>query len=339
MNALQHADLNRLAADTDRFLGRVLLIGRDHERLPTGLEEALFAFLRAHTMSHARRYRQGLGMARDTMEAGLRQGFLCIEEGLRLGTDGDVERGIEQLGQGDFESLRRAGWEHLWTCLDQMQRGSREVLGGPCLPILEEWRVDLERWSTIVPETWAAQTASGDTVPVEPTEEYAEYLAVWDRAQFLDGLPSASRRGLLEKWPANAEYSRFVRHLIAALALGCTELPLGATDIRRFAEECFTPTGMLPAIRLAVVEQVQEQLHGLEPDAVAPDANPGLRAMEPAVGAPEADPGLRAEPSAATVLSDVEGEIARLEATDPEDRRALLALPRRRPGVIQPDDC
>ena len=354
MNALEHADLNRLAVDTDRFLGRVLLIGRDHERLPAGLEEALFAFLRAHTMSHARRHRQGLSMTRDTMEAGLRQGFLCIEEGLRLDADGDVERAIELLGQGDFESLRRAGWERLWTCLDQIRRGAQEVLGSPSLTILEEWRADLARWATIVPETWTAQTESADAVPVEPTQEYAEFLAVRERAQFLEGLPSASRRGLLEKWPANAEYSRFVRHLIAALALGCAELPLGAVDIRRFAEECFAPTGMLPAARLTVVEQVQQQLSALGPAGGVPNAGPALSNSEPAGGvhnadpapsnsgpavdAPDAEPRANAESRAVTVLRDVEDEMAHLEATAPEDRRALLALPRPRPGVVRRDD-
>lgn len=316
MKALEHADLNRIAVDTDRFLGRVLLIGREHELLPAGLEEALFAFLRVHTLSHARRHRRGLGMARDTMEAGLGQGFACIEEGLRSDTDSDVERAIERLARGDFEALRRAGWERLWTCLDQMRQGSQEVLGSPSLAILEEWRVDLERWATIVPETWTAQTEAGESAPVEPTGEYLEYRAISDRARFLDGLPSASRRDLLDRWPPNAQYSRFVRHLIAALALGCAELPLGKANIRRFTQDCFTQNRMRPEVRLAVLDQLQQHLGASGSAADAPD--------------PDA--------STPTITDDVEGEIARLEAADAEDRSSLLALPRRHPGVVRSHD-
>ena len=308
MTGLAHPDLNRVAAGTDRFLGRVLVIGRDHHRLPPGLEDGLMAFLRLHATTHARRYRTGIAIDRDSLEAGVRQGFTCVEAGLQAAAGDDVARAIDMLAAADLEDLRRQGWERAWNTLDEMRRESAAHLRGPWPKLLEEWRPELERWTTLVPESWTA-AAGGAPEPVDPQAEFARYLHVAERARFLGSLPEDALRPLPRRWHPPADFPLLLRHLVAALALDRFRLPVGKTAIDRFAATCFDDPAMAAATRTKVLQQLEGH----------------LRAQPPGTGG--GPPTLPLPRGRVTVLAEAKGQIELLEKADVAGRIGLLRLP------------
>ncbi len=309
MTGLAHPDLNRIAAGTDRFLGRVLVIGRDHHRLPRGLEDGLMAFLRLHATNHARRYRTGIAIDRDSLEAGVRQGFTCVEVALQAAAADDVERAIELLAAADLEDLRRQGWERAWNTLDEMRRESATHLGSPWSALLEEWIPELERWTTLVPESWTAAGTGGAPEPVDPPAEFARYLHVSERARFLDSLPDDALRPLLRKWHPPADFPLLLRHLVAALALDRLRLPVARAGIERFAAACFEGPHMEPETRAKVLQQLETHL-----EARPPDADPK-------------GPTLPHPRGRVTLLQETAEQIELLERADASGRIGLLQLP------------
>ena len=308
MTGLAHPDLNRIAAGTDRFLGRVLVLGRDHHRLPRGLEDGLMAFLRLHATNHARRYRTGIAIDRDSLEAGVRQGFTCVEVALQAAAGDDVEQAIDLLSAADLEDLRRQGWERAWNSLDEMRRESAAHLRGPWSALLDEWRPELERWTTLVPESWTAAGADAP-MPVDPPAEFARYLHVSQRARFLDSLPEDALHPLVRKWHPPADFPLLLRHLVAALALDRLRLPVARAGLERFAATCFDGPAMAAAVRGKVLRQLQAHLEARPPDA------------------PRDRPTLPLPRGQVTVLHETKGQIELLENADGPARIALLKLP------------
>ena len=309
MTGLAHPDLNRIPAGTDRFLGRVLVIGRDHHRLPRGLEDGLMAFLRLHATNHARRYRTGIAIDRDSLEAGVRQGFTCVEAGLQAAAGDDVEQAIDLLADSDLENLRRQGWERAWNSLDQMRRESAAHLRGPWPELLDEWRPELERWTTLVPESWTAAGAGGAPEPVDPAAELARYLHVSERARFLGSLPEDALRPLVRKWHPPADFPLLLRHLVAALALDRLRLPVARAGIERFTAACFDGPAMAAAVRAKVLQQLEAHLEARPPDTT------GER------------PTLPLTRGRVTILVETVEQIELLENADGPERIALLQLP------------
>lgn len=309
MTGLAHPDLNRIAAGTDRFLGRVLVLGRDHHRLPRGLEDGLMAFLRLHATNHARRYRTGIAIDRDSLEAGVRQGFTCVEAGLQAVAGDDVEQAIDLLADSDLEDLRRQGWERAWNTLDEMRRESAAHLGGPWPELLDEWRGELERWTTLVPESWTAAGAGGAPVPVDPPAEFARYLHVSERARFLGSLPEDALRPLMRKWHPPADFPLLLRHLVAALALDRLRLPVARAGIERFTATCFDGPAMAAVVRGKVLQQLEGHLRAQPPDTTRD---------RPILPVPR---------GRVTVLQETAAQIELLENAEGPARIALLKLP------------
>ena len=309
MTGLAHPDLNRIAAGTDRFLGRVLVIGRDHGRLPRGLEDGLVAFLRLHATNHARRYRTGIAVDRDSLEAGVRQGFTCVEAGLQAAAGDDVEQAIDLLAAADLEDLRRQGWERAWNSLDEMRRGSAAHLASPWSALLDEWTPELERWTTLVPESWTAAGTGGAPEPVDPPAELVRYLHVSERAGFLDSLPEDALRPLLRRWHPPADFPLLLRQLVAALALDRLRLPVARSGLERFTGSCFEGRAMGASTRAKVLEQLDSHLQAHRPDA------DGDR------------PTLPRPADRVTLLQETAEQIELLERADAAGRIGLLQLP------------
>ena len=309
MTGLAHPNLNRIAAGTDRFLGRVLVLGRDHHRLPPGLEGGLMAFLRLHATNHARRYRTGIAIDRDSLEAGVRQGFACVEAGLQAAAGDDVERAIDLLAAADLEDLRRQGWERAWNTLDEMRRESAAHLRGPWPELLDEWRGELERWTTLVPESWTAAGTGGAPEPVDPAAELARFLHVSERARFLASLPDDALRPLVRKWHPPADFPLLLRHLVAALALDRLRLPVTRAGIERFTATCFDGPAIAAAVRAKVLQQLEAHLEARPPETT------GER------------PTLPAPRGRVTILVETVEQIVLLENADGPARIALLQLP------------
>ena len=306
MTGLARPDLNRIAAGTDRFLGRTLVLGREHHRLPPGLEDGLMAFLRLHATTHARRYRTGIAIDRDSLEAGVRQGFTCVEAGLQAAAGDDVAKAIDLLAAADLEDLRRQGWERAWNSLDEMRRESAAHLRGPWPELLEEWRPELERWTTLVPESW---TAAGAGEPVDPAAEFGRYLHVAERARFLGSLPEDALRPLPRRWHPPADFPLLLRHLVAALALDRFRLPVARAGLERFAALCFEGPAMAAATRAKVLQELKNHL-----EAHQPEADP----KRPTLALPR---------GRVTVPQETVEQIELLEKADVGGRIELLRLP------------
>jgi len=201
MSGLVLPDLNQVPIAADSFLGRALISGRQYGRLPEYLEDALRAYLRAQSLAFAQRYRTGIAVARDRLERGLRQAFVCVDLGLEQGAAGDLNLAVELLAGGDLEALRRRGWEEALVRLDRMRTQARAWQGCRDILFLREYQGQLSRWSQLVPETWTSRDPEGEEILLDPRQEYRCFLELESRLVLPRSRPAGPLEALFSEVP------------------------------------------------------------------------------------------------------------------------------------------
>ena len=217
MRSLSLADLNRLDADVDSFLGRALALGHQVDRLPDAIADVLMAFLRMHGLAYAQRYRAGISVGRDVLERGITQALNCLDMGLAKAADGDVDEAVALLEGGDFERLRKLGWELAFQRLVEMRELCAECCRRGGLRFQLETRDEIETWSRIVPETW---TAVGETeeVEVDPRLDFDEFTTIRTRVAFVASLPATPLEQLAAAAGGSLPFPSLLQHLVVTLA-------------------------------------------------------------------------------------------------------------------------
>lgn len=131
MSQLLRPDLNALGVDADSFLGRAVTLGQQYGKLPDGFLEGLKQYVRLRALTQAQRQRSGIRLGHDAVERAVRQCLRCLDLGLADQAGHDVNAAIERLVAGDFESIRRRGWELAWARLATMRTQARSWTQAP----------------------------------------------------------------------------------------------------------------------------------------------------------------------------------------------------------------
>ncbi|MEW6752354.1 MAG: hypothetical protein AB1505_15425 [Candidatus Latescibacterota bacterium] len=234
--SLLRPDLNLLPAGEESFVGRAAALGSRYGRLPASYPDRLMGYLRLRATAHARRHRTGIRLEREGLEAGIRQSVACLDLALGEASVGDLNAAAEVLATSDLESLRRRGWEIAFGRLEEMRRQSRRLLGLPHAALLAEHRAGLKRWSTVVPETWQGRDLGGEAADVDPQVDWAAFLQVQWRAQFVASLPEPAVQELLGHRRSGCTFAGLLRRMVVAVGLDRPSLVVHAEELRRFAE-------------------------------------------------------------------------------------------------------
>ena len=262
MVQLTPLNLNRFARDQRTFLGRTLGAGLQTGKLTSVLTEALGDYLRRTAMNDARRFRRGLRIGREDLERHVHRIVTSLSLALEEASGGDLNRGVSRLAEGDFESLRKRGYERFFKCLSEIQRTACALLDAPEGWFLAEFEQDLRRWTSIVPEEGITRTEEGACHPMALETEYPRFKRMQYGAIFLKSMPGPLLRDLLEHvpWgegrparkgglpPRREEFSQVLRNTIVALALDLERLVLTDRDIRTFLSVCCGKDGLRPEV-------------------------------------------------------------------------------------------
>ena len=249
MDKLVQPDLNQTPFEVDSFLGKALAAGRQYDRLPEHLGDALMAYLRAQSLAFAQRYRTGIAIGRERLERGLKQAFICVELGLEELSGGDLNRAVDLLAGGELETLRIRGWEEALARLARMRAQSRVWSHCREMLFLREHQDQLRQWRQLVPESWTTRDLEGQEIWLDPRQEELRLRELESRLAFLRSLPETSLEGLLQAAPEGGRFAEVLRQLVLVLALGLEQLVVTQSEVAQFRQTCFTAGGMLPAVK------------------------------------------------------------------------------------------
>ena len=262
MSYLVRPDLNQVPLDMDGFLGRAIALGRQYDRLPDRFLDSLMAFLRIRGREQAQRRRTGIRIGKENLEGGIKQAVICLELTLEEEAGEDVEKGVEILGEGEFELLYKRGWELAAARLVEMRTRASQLLRQPEVVWMQEFMVQMRTWTGIVPETWTGTDQEGAKVQIDPQKEFATFQQVEARLAFLRSLPQGAMGELLEAESAGGSFARLLRRLILAVGLERESLIIGAEQRDRFAETCMAGGELRPEIRERISHQIGAHLEG-----------------------------------------------------------------------------
>ena len=259
MSTLMRPDLNQVRPDVDSFLGQALALGRQFEQLPESITDTLMAYLRARGLGFAQRHRSGIAIGRQGLEQGVIQALTCVDLGLEQAATGDLNRAVELLASGDFESLRQQGWDQAFARLQEMQQQSCDLLEQEEVLILQDFRPQIERWSRVVPETWISRNPEGEEEPVDPRQDDPVFAELVEQLAFLRSLPQGPLGRLLEAAPEVGSFGQVLQYLVLALALDQEELVPDQRAVTRF-QDCFAHEQMLPQVKQKVLGMLEAHL-------------------------------------------------------------------------------
>ena len=182
--------------------------------------------------------------------------------------EGDLNRAVDCLAGGDFESIRKRGYQTAYDRLENMQRVSAVLAGAIPGGLLKTERLDLERWSKVVPETWTrpAEEGEDDDPFVDPTKELDRFELTRTRAELLVSLPGTVLSDLDEVAGDEGTWDAVLRNLVLAVALDRETLIPDDAGLARFEEECFEGGILRPEIGEKVLQQIRARLNSLGVD-------------------------------------------------------------------------
>lgn len=258
MNLPTGVDFDRLRVESEGFLGQAIALGIRYGKLSEHTPDVLMAYLRTTGMRFGRRYRTGIAVSRDVLEQGVGKTLVSLELGLTIIAEQDLNRGVDLLVEGDFEKIRKRGWEEAYARLEEMGRVCRSIHGRPESRLLRDYASQINRWSRVVPETWMVSGAEDeDAVHVDPLRDYAGFRELHARLNFIRLIPLSVLQPFAEAVD-ECGFSDFVRHLILALALDLETLVPGAREISAFETDCLSPEGVALWARDKVTTKANE---------------------------------------------------------------------------------
>lgn len=244
MNLPTGVDFDRLRVDSEGFLGQAIALGIKYGKLSERTPDVLMAYLRTTGMRFGRRYRTGIAVSRDVLEQGVGKTLVSLELGLTIVSEQDLNRGVDLLAEGDFEKIRKRGWEEAYARLEEMGRVCRSIYGRPESRLLRDYASRIDRWSRVVPETWMVSGAEDEVAGhVDPLREYARFRELDARLNFIRLIPSSTLHPFA-KAVNECGFSDFVRHLILALALDLETLVPCSPEVSVFETDCLGQEGV-----------------------------------------------------------------------------------------------
>ncbi|MBT3603757.1 MAG: hypothetical protein HN521_11875 [Candidatus Latescibacteria bacterium] len=262
MNPLARLDLSRFQIDDESFVGQAIALGVQFNKLPPQTSDAMLGFLRAKGLYYGQRNRSGIAIARDGLERGVRQALICLDMGLRNLAEGDLNKAVELLGQGDFEATRKEGYQLAFFQLEEIRKGSLALLTRPTAEFLQEEHRNLKRWSTLVPETWTRlpDDLEEEAQLVDARSDYGAFLQTQARMDFLNSIPNEALNQLQEMVSEGRSFDGLLRNVILALSLNLESVIPSFEEMVQFGKTCFVDGQMQPEIRDKVSQLMDRQL-------------------------------------------------------------------------------
>jgi len=243
-------------------VGQAIALGVRFNKLPSHISDALLGFLRAKGLYYGQRNRAGIAIARDGLERGVRQALICLDMGLKEASQGDLNKAVELLGEGDFEETRKKGYQIAFFQLQEIRKGSLALLTRSTATFLQEEHRNLMRWSTLVPETWTRppDDLEEEAMLVDARTDYGVFLQTQARMDFLNSIPNEALNQLQQSISDGRSFDGLLRNLILALALDVETLLPSFEEITRFRQTCFEQNQMRSDIRDKVLHLMDRQL-------------------------------------------------------------------------------
>lgn len=234
MNTLVTVDLDRLRLDDESFLGQAIALGVSYGRLPESSAEGLKAFLQICGLRFGQRNRSGIALCREELQQGVELAIICIDMGLSIASGNELERAVDVLAEGDFERLRKQGWEFACLRLERMQREASLALQRPEASFLQDYTKDAKVWAGLVPETWMSEDAEGKAVRVSPTSDFDRFLDMAARLHLFRALPKPAFKAFRSAAGGRGSSEEVLRNVVVALALQRLYLVLMDEDLKAF---------------------------------------------------------------------------------------------------------
>lgn len=262
MNPLARLDLSRFRIDDESFVGQAISLGVRFDKLPPQTSDALLGFLRAKGLYYGRRNRSGIAIARDGLERGVRQALICLDMGLQNLSRSDLNEAVDLLSKGDFEAIRKEGYQIAFEQLEAIRKGSLGLLTRPTASFLQEEYQILKRWSTLMPETWTRppDDLEEEAQLVDARTDYVSFLQTQARMDFLNSVPNEALSQLQASVSEGRSFDGLLRNMILALSLDLETLTPSSEEMTQFGQTCFVNGIMRPQVRDKVMQLMDRQL-------------------------------------------------------------------------------
>ncbi|MBS13128.1 MAG: hypothetical protein CME19_16160 [Gemmatimonadetes bacterium] len=250
---LSTVDLGNFVLDEGSYLGQTLKYGIEYGLLPENADDALRMYLQMHTMSFGQKNRSGIAINREDMEQGIFQATVCLDIGLRDQSKGEPNRAAEILSAGEFEAIRKRGWELAFFWMEDMHEEGKRFPMRRESAFLMDYATPTQKWAHTVPETWICDDpeAEGEPTIVDPVGEYDVYLDLMLRVSLLKRLPADALKRFGSAAGARGPFCDLLRNLIVSVSLGLESLVLSTAEAEYFRESPFGP-GMATAEEVLV---------------------------------------------------------------------------------------
>ena len=224
-NALNTIDLAQFVADERSFLGQTLKLGVEYGLLPPNAEEAIRMYLQTQTMTFGQRNRTGLAIGREEIEQGVFQATICLDIGLDDQAEGDANKAAEVLATGDFENIRKRGWELAFFRLEEMVTEAGLFPKRRESAFLQEFVTPTKRWAHTVAGTWVCSDPEDEDGPmiVDPISEYQVYEDLMIRIDLLKGIPVDALKRYGSAAGSRGPFTDLLRNLIVRRNKAITE--------------------------------------------------------------------------------------------------------------------
>ncbi len=163
---------------------------------------------------------------------------------------------VALLAEGDFETLRKRGWEIAFQRLAEMRDACRDYRQRGVARLLAEHYEPMATWSRVVPETWSVDDET--QTAVDPRGDYDLFTSIRAKVAFLRSLPRKPIEQLAAAAGMDLSFATVLRHLIVTLALDRREL-LVDQEARSRMSDCIRDGAVTPACREKVRDMIARQ--------------------------------------------------------------------------------
>ncbi len=265
MTGLASVDFTRLRIDEESFVGQAVALGVEYRKLPEHTAEGLQAYLRIHAMSYGTKNRSGMAIEREEIERGVYQVIVCLDLGLESASDGDLNAAVDLIGGGDFETIRKEGWEIAHRRLSRMRLECGQLAQGKEASFFQDCLKDTRIWANVEPGTWQSTNADGEPVGVDPTGDWDRFRDLAARLHLFRALPEDAFRAFRSAAGGRGNSDEVLRNVVVALASQSPSLVLTKDALQAFCDRF--KAGRIPdGLRRIIHDQIAGLIDASEPD-------------------------------------------------------------------------
>ena len=275
MTGLASVDLARLRIDEESFIGQMIALGMEFQKLPAHTAEGLQAYLRIQAMSYGTRNRSGIAGGREAIEHGVYQAIVCLDLGLLETSDGDLNAAVDLIQAGEFEEFRKQGWEIAHYRLGRMQTDCTQLAQRTVASFLQDFTKDSRIWAGVEPGTWMSEDDEGKPLRIDPIADWRRFLGMAARVHLFRALPEDAFKPFRSAAGGRGSSEEVLRNIVVALACQSPSLALTRETLDTFREG-MQGGRVTPETRKIILSQIDRLIEASEPDDDVTSLIPGL---------------------------------------------------------------